>query len=51
MQTALGTLEQIHRTETVSKGWEIHPAAAFNGLNPAGQVPGREGFIMFQNFL
>lgn len=37
--------------QTVSKGWEIHPAAAFSSLSPAGQAPRRETCILFLNFL
>ena len=33
-----GTLEQTQRTETVSKRLRNSPAAAFSGLNPAGQA-------------
>lgn len=51
LANSLHALEQTHRTETVSKGWEIPPAAAFSVLNPAGQACQCADFIKPQNFL
>lgn len=37
LQTALVPLSKLAEPR-LTKGWEIHPAAAFSGLNPAGQA-------------
>lgn len=53
LQTASVHLSKLTEPR-LTKGWEIHPAAAFSGLNPAGQQarpPRRADFIMPQNFL
>lgn len=50
LQNSLVHLNKLS-AQTVSKGWEIHPAAAFSSLSPAGQAPRREACIMFLNFL
>lgn len=38
LANSLPTLEQTHRTETVSKRLRNSPGGAFSGLNPAGQA-------------
>lgn len=50
LQNSLVHLNKLS-AQPISKGWEIHPAAAFSGLSPAGQAPQHEACIMFLNFL